>query len=56
MAGDLINAFGKITLEETQIDHRELLIAILHELRIMNVHLQSITDERVRPEDVESLL
>ena len=56
MAGNLVNAFGKITLEDTQIDNRELLIAILHELRIMNVHLQSITDERVRPEDVEDLL
>lgn len=56
MAGNLVNAFGKISLVDTQADNRELLLAILAELRIMNVHLESITDERVRLEDIEETL
>jgi len=50
--GNLVNAFGKITLEETQTDNRELLEGILHQLKIMNVHLQYLTDQVVRDEDI----
>jgi len=52
MSGNLVNAFGKITLEETQTDNRELLEEILLQLRIMNIHLQHLTDQTVRREDV----
>ena len=52
MSNNLVNAFGKITLEETQTDNRELLEEILLQLKIMNVHLQYLTDERVRREDI----
>jgi len=52
MSGNLVNAFGKITLEETQTDNRELLEEILLQLRIMNIHLQHLTDQIVRREDV----
>lgn len=34
------------------LDARELLLMILRELRIMNVHLQSMTDEQVAADEV----
>ena len=52
MSGSLVNAFGKITLEETQQDNRDLLLEVLLQLKIMNVHLASISDVRVRKEDI----
>ncbi len=53
MAGSLVNAFGKITLDENSRDVEELLGAILLELRIINVHLAMMTDDEVTAEDVE---
>jgi len=53
MAGNLVNAFGKIALDETNRDTRELLEAIIVELRIMNTHLAMLTDEELTVEDVE---
>ena len=53
MSGKLINVFGEVALDETQRDSRELLEEILIELRIMNVHMEAITNERVRKTDVE---
>lgn len=49
---NLVNAFGAITLEETQEDNRELLEEILLQLKIMNVHLQHLTDQVIRDEDI----
>ena len=49
---NLVNAFGKIALDETSRDTEELLQAILVELRIMNLHLSQIDDEEISAEDV----
>lgn len=50
---NLVNAFGKIALDETSRDVGELLEAILIELRMMNVHLAMMTDEEVTKGDVD---
>ena len=50
----LVNMFGSLNLEDTQVDNRELLLAILLELRKMNAHMEHITDQRITDEDVES--
>ena len=49
----LRNLFGEIALEETQKDTGELLLEVLTELKIMNVHLQHLSDQRVTKADVE---
>lgn len=49
----LRNAFGKLSLEDTQLDTREILIAILEQMIIMNKHLQSITDEDIDEFDIQ---
>lgn len=51
--GNLVNAFGKIALEETNKDVEELLEAILVELRIMNLHLSMVTEEEITKDSVE---
>ena len=53
MAGDLVNAFGKITLEDTQEQNRDLLLHILQELRIMNMHLSLLTDNEITKFDLD---
>lgn len=53
MSGNLVNAFGKIALDETSRDTKELLEAILVELRMMNIHLYKLSDEEVTSEDVQ---
>jgi len=53
MANNLVNAFGKIALDETSRDVEELLECILIELRIMNTHLALMTDEEITKNDVE---
>lgn len=53
MAGNLVNAFGKITLEDTQEQNRDLLLHILNELRIMNMHLSVITDNEITIHDLD---
>lgn len=50
---DLVNAFGKITLDETSRDTVELLNAILVELRIMNIHLAMMTEDEVKANDID---
>jgi hypothetical protein len=47
-----VDGDGKITLEETQTDNRELLEEILIQLKMMNIHLQHLTDQNIRREDV----
>lgn len=53
----LRNLFGDIALEATQKetgqDQQDLLIDILRQLKIMNVHLAHISDQRVQIEDIE---
>lgn len=53
----LRNLFGEVALEETQLDirldHGDLLVEILQQLRIMNVHLSAISGEKVDTKDIE---
>lgn len=53
MSGKLVNAFGAISLEETQVDNKELLLAVLIELRIMNEHFARMRDEVIEPDDLD---
>ena len=53
MSGNLVNAFGKIALDENSRDIEERLDAIIAELRIMNTHLAMMTDDEITIEDVE---
>lgn len=50
---NLVNAFGAIALDESARDTRELLEAILTELRIMNLHMSQLDDEEITAEDVD---
>lgn len=53
----LVNMFGNVALESTQseinIDHGEMLVQILRELKVMNQHLAAISGERVSDIDIE---
>lgn len=50
---NLVNAFGKIALDENSRDVEELLNAILVELRLMNIQLSVMTGDELGPEDAE---
>ena len=50
----LVNMFGGINLEDTQVDNRELLLAILLELKKLNAHMAHMTDQHITDEDVSS--
>lgn len=52
MAGNLVNAFGKIALEDTQTDNRDLLLKIIAQLQIMNLHLSVLTDTKIEEFDL----
>ena len=52
MSGNLVNAFGKISLEDTQMENREILLGILQELRKMNVQLSLLTDTEIKEHDL----
>lgn len=49
----LVNAFGKIGLDETNRDVVQLLEAIVVELRILNLHMSQIDDEEITADDVD---
>ena len=53
----LRNLFGEVSLESTQLDIKldsgELLLDVLKQLRIMNVHLQAISGEKVDQHDIQ---
>jgi len=53
MSGNLVNAFGKIALDESSKDTVELLNAILVELRIMNIHLSEMSGNTITSGDVQ---
>lgn len=52
----LRNLFGEIALESSQKDTQELLVEILTELKIMNLHLEHISDQRINRAEVEEEL
>lgn len=53
----LRNLFGEVALEETQKEaaftQEDLLIDILRQLKIMNMHLAHLSDQRIKIEDIE---
>lgn len=53
----LRNLFGDVALEETQLEgnltQQDLLIEVVKQLKIMNIHLAHLSDQSVRDEDVE---
>lgn len=53
----LVNMFGKVALEDTQLDikleHGEILMEVLLELRKINMHLAHMTDQHITDQDVE---
>ena len=49
----LRNLFGDISLEDTQVELREALQEIVIQLKIMNVHLEHISEQHVLRADVE---
>lgn len=48
----LVNMFGDIALEATQLDQADLLRELLIQIKILNVHMQKLSDENVRIDDV----
>lgn len=53
MSGSLVNAFGKIALDETNRDANEILEAILLELKKMNVQLAEMTGDELNDEYID---
>ena len=53
MSGQLVNAFGAISLEETQKNNEELLLLVLTELRVMNEHLARMRGEDLTVDDID---
>lgn len=53
----LRNLFGEVALEETQkevgLTQEDLLIDILRQLKIMNLHLAHLSDQRITVDDIE---
>jgi len=53
----LRNLFGDVALEATQLEgnltQEDLLIEVVKQLKIMNIHLAHLSDQTVRDEDVE---
>jgi hypothetical protein len=53
----LRNLFGEVALEGTQLEaaltQEDLLIDILRQLKIMNLHLAHISDQHITVDDIE---
>jgi len=53
----LRNLFGDVALEATQLEgnltQEDLLIEVVKQLKIMNLHLSHLSEQIVRDEDVE---
>lgn len=53
----LRNLFGDVALEATQLEgnltQEDLLIEVVKQLKIMNLHLAHMSDQTVRDEEVE---
>ena len=52
-SGTLVNAFGSVNVEDTQLENRDLLLVIIEELRIMNMHLAMLTDNEITRDDLD---
>lgn len=53
----LRNLFGEVateeTLQEARFTQEDLLIDILRQLKVMNMHLAHLSDQRIKIEDIE---
>lgn len=53
----LRNLFGEVateeTLQELNFTQEDLLIDILRQLKVMNMHLAHLSDQRIQIEDIE---
>lgn len=47
-----VDILSDVNQEETQLESRDILLHILAELRIMNVHLSVLSDNEIKPEDL----
>jgi hypothetical protein len=48
----LVNAYGEVANEETQLNQLYLLKDLLIQIKILNEHMAKLSDERISPEDV----
>lgn len=48
-----VDLLGDVSLEETQLANRDLLLHMLQELRIMNMHLSVLTDNEITKFDLD---
>ena len=49
----LVNLLGEIALEDTQLDSQQVLVEILIQLRMLNLHMTKLTDEKITRNDVQ---
>ena len=49
----LVNLLGEIALEDTQLDSQQVLVEILVQLRMLNLHMTKLTDEKITRNDVQ---
>ena len=49
----LVNLLGEIALEDTQLDSQQVLVEILIQLRMLNLHMSKLTDEKITRNDVQ---
>ena len=49
----LVNLLGEIALEDTQLDSQQVLVEILLQLRMLNLHMAKLTDEKITRNDVQ---
>ena len=49
----LVNLLGEIALEDTQLDSQQVLVEILIQLRMLNLHMAKLTDEKITRNDVQ---
>lgn len=53
MSGKLVNVFGAVNLETTQVTNQELLLEILVQLKILNEHMSRMRGDEVDVDDLE---
>lgn len=48
----LVNVFGGVATEQTQEENVELMRELLVQIKILNIHMQTLSDQKVLVEDV----
>lgn len=52
MSCNLVSPFGNLASEDTQLTQADLLRDLIIQIKILNIHLAKLSDERVLEEDV----